>query len=424
MIRHAFRTISRMPGLAAVVILSLGVGIGVNTAVFSWIQAIVLKPIPGVEHSASFYHLEPKADTGSYPGMSWSGVSRPGAATPGDRGADRVSHGAAQRRRNRAHRAHLRTARVGQLLSRRSACGPRPDASFGRMKPTSPARNRSSCSRTTTGRRVSAATPRLIGQTLQINDNRLTIIGVAPEGFQGTIMGLQFDLWVPATLAPVLVSGSTELDSRSQRGYSAIGRLREGDDGSAGHRGVRLGDGRAGGRRSLRPTARISGELRPFWKAARGPQMMFVTALGAAAGRDAPGAARGLRQHREPYAGAREHALSRSRRAAGARRRSRQRDQADAGREPAARSDGRRTRHADRLVGHRSAPRDAGLRRIPGALPDQSRWHRPALRDRPWRRQRPPVRRRSRAATRTHRSTAGAAKRIEGRRHEARFAMA
>ena len=60
-----------MPGLAAVVILSLGVGIGVNTAVFSWIQALVLKPIPGVERSASFYSLEPKADTGTYPGLSW-----------------------------------------------------------------------------------------------------------------------------------------------------------------------------------------------------------------------------------------------------------------------------------------------------------------------------------------------------------------
>ncbi len=66
--RHALRSIGRMPGLAAVVILSLGVGIGVNTAVFSWIQAIVLKPIPGVDDSGSFYHVEPKSDTGTYPG--------------------------------------------------------------------------------------------------------------------------------------------------------------------------------------------------------------------------------------------------------------------------------------------------------------------------------------------------------------------
>ena len=56
--KQAFRTIARMPGLAAVVVISLGVGIGVNTAVFSWIQALVLKPIPGVDGSASFYNVE------------------------------------------------------------------------------------------------------------------------------------------------------------------------------------------------------------------------------------------------------------------------------------------------------------------------------------------------------------------------------
>src|SRR6478735_8034189 len=71
MIRYAFRSIARMPGLAAVVILSLGVGIGVNTAVFSWIQAVVLKPIPGVNNSGSFYNVDPKSDTGTYPGVSW-----------------------------------------------------------------------------------------------------------------------------------------------------------------------------------------------------------------------------------------------------------------------------------------------------------------------------------------------------------------
>src|SRR4051812_28954868 len=72
MIRHALRSISRMPGLAAVVVLSLGVGIGVNTAVFSWIQAVVLKPIPGVDNSGSFYHVEARSDTGTYPGLSWA----------------------------------------------------------------------------------------------------------------------------------------------------------------------------------------------------------------------------------------------------------------------------------------------------------------------------------------------------------------
>src|SRR4029077_13896189 len=43
-LRNAGRTISRMPGLAAVIIVSLAIGIGVNTTILSWIQTILLKP--------------------------------------------------------------------------------------------------------------------------------------------------------------------------------------------------------------------------------------------------------------------------------------------------------------------------------------------------------------------------------------------
>src|SRR5919109_420318 len=70
-LRQAGRTIAKMPGVALVVIASLGVGIGVNTAVFSWIQARLLKPLPGVVRSASFDSIEPRTDAGLYPGASW-----------------------------------------------------------------------------------------------------------------------------------------------------------------------------------------------------------------------------------------------------------------------------------------------------------------------------------------------------------------
>lgn len=69
--RYACRTIARMPMLAAVVVASLAVGIGKNAAVFSWIQAVVLQPLPGVDNPSSFYLVEPRAETGSYPGSSW-----------------------------------------------------------------------------------------------------------------------------------------------------------------------------------------------------------------------------------------------------------------------------------------------------------------------------------------------------------------
>ena len=70
-LRHASRMIGRMPLLAIVVVLSLGVGIGANLVIFSWIQAVVLKPIPGVARAASFYLVEPRTETGTNPGMSW-----------------------------------------------------------------------------------------------------------------------------------------------------------------------------------------------------------------------------------------------------------------------------------------------------------------------------------------------------------------
>ena len=70
-VSHAWRMIGRMPVLATVVVLSLGVGIGVNVVIFSWIQAVVFQPIPGVAGAASFNLVEPRTETGMTPGTSW-----------------------------------------------------------------------------------------------------------------------------------------------------------------------------------------------------------------------------------------------------------------------------------------------------------------------------------------------------------------
>src|SRR5262245_14202431 len=70
-LQQAWRSILRMPILSAVVVVSLGIGIGVNTAVFSWIDLVVLRPIPGAADAGAFHFIEPRAETGSYPGVSW-----------------------------------------------------------------------------------------------------------------------------------------------------------------------------------------------------------------------------------------------------------------------------------------------------------------------------------------------------------------
>lgn len=276
-VRHAWRMIFKMRLTAIVIILSLGVGIGVNTTIFTWIQAVIFEPLPGVPHGSSFQHVEIRSDTGSYPGMSWLeyGDVRERSGSFRDLLAFRMVPfyvGEAGR-----------TERVyGQLVSGNffSTLGLTP--ALGRfIQPEEVSRPG--------GEPVvvisyefwqthfqSAAN--MLGQTVRVNDYPLTIVGVTPKRFQGTVLGLDFSLWAPATLAPALLGGSQELDDRNLRGYSVMGRLQPNET-------------RAKAQAELDGTMRqlayaypetnsnMRGEVIPFWLAPRGPQRLLASSL-------------------------------------------------------------------------------------------------------------------------------------------------
>lgn len=270
--------IGRSPGLAAVVIVSIGVGIGVNTAVFSWLQAVTLRPLPGVSNGASFYTVEPKADTGTFPGISWLEYQDLGQRL----GA--FDDLLAFRMAPMSVGDSSRTERTYSLLVSGNyfqALGLRPAA--GRFIEPREAEQAGGdpvvvISHDYWQTRFDGQ-PSALGQRLRVNEHALTIVGVTPEGFQGTIMGLQFDLWIPATMAPTLLAGSRELEDRGQRGYSAMGRLRDGateaqasTEASAAMRELAVAFPRS--------NANVGVEIRPYWRSPRGPQQMITAALG------------------------------------------------------------------------------------------------------------------------------------------------
>src|SRR5947207_2126797 len=65
----ALRTFLKTPWLSAVIVLSLAIGIGANTTIFSWLKEAVFEPLPG--SSAPVVLLETKDDTGGYVSTSW-----------------------------------------------------------------------------------------------------------------------------------------------------------------------------------------------------------------------------------------------------------------------------------------------------------------------------------------------------------------
>ena len=275
--RQAARAIVRMPVLATVVVVSLAIGIGVNAAIFSWIQGLVFKPLPGVRDAASFLLIEPRSDIGSSVGTSWLEYRD-------------------LRERLTSFREILlfkmvpltigappNTVRAyGQLVSGNyfSALGLEP--SLGRF----PTPDEVS---TPGGQPVVVVSDGfwktrlgggsdVVGRRILVNGQDLTVIGVAPPKFQGTVTMLDFDLWIPATMAPVLFTGSRELEDRASRGYDMMARLRPNATPEQAQREAAAAMA-ALGRLYPETNTATSIDLFPFWKTPRGPQQMLVGAL-------------------------------------------------------------------------------------------------------------------------------------------------
>jgi predicted permease len=223
-IRHAWRSIRRMPVVATVIVLSLGAGIGVNTAIFSWIQLVVFQPVPGVERISEYRVIEPRSDTGGYPGLSWleyRDLSRDLTSTRHLLAFRMTPFTLGEASETTRAYGMFVSANYFSSLGLTPALGRFFRADEGNVPGSAPVVVISSDLWRQRFNRDSS----VLGRTIRVNDRLLNIIGVAPERFQGTVLALSFDLWVPATMAPELMPGSRELDDRTQRGYSVMGRL-------------------------------------------------------------------------------------------------------------------------------------------------------------------------------------------------------
>jgi putative ABC transport system permease protein len=73
-LRYTFRQLAKTPGLALLAILTLALGIGANTAIFTVIESVLLRPLP-YAHSEQLLYIGPKSDKPSFGTTSWMNYS-------------------------------------------------------------------------------------------------------------------------------------------------------------------------------------------------------------------------------------------------------------------------------------------------------------------------------------------------------------
>ena len=196
-VRHSIRNLARQPGFALVAIVSLAVGIGVNTAIFSVFDALVFRPpaFKNVDRTVVVYHRSPgNADQGT----SFRASAHYRART--DVFANSMAFTAARplvltegARRDQVY-AEPVTSGFFTIAAIRLGLGV-PFPAEADHTTGSPVIVLSHAFWT----RRFDADPSVVGRSVALNGQLFTVIGVAGEGFSGLSREMSADMWIPMT---------------------------------------------------------------------------------------------------------------------------------------------------------------------------------------------------------------------------------
>ena len=236
-IRFALRILIKSPGFSAIAILSLALGIGANTTIFTVVNAILLNPLP-VKQISRVVQVD-TVDTKTH--VTAANVTKLGMSYPN-------------------FQDYARSSKVFSGLS--SITGPlpltwsggtEPKQLFGQMVNANyfdvlglrPAAGRSFLPDEDTklnGNNVAVLSyslwvnkfgsdPNVLNKTLTLNATSYSVIGVAPRGFKGAFtFGNAEQIWLPVSMYPQVLAGFVKDNFNDRRFLSiaVVGRLKDG----------------------------------------------------------------------------------------------------------------------------------------------------------------------------------------------------
>ncbi|HEX8028842.1 MAG TPA: ABC transporter permease [Vicinamibacterales bacterium] len=224
--RYALRSLTANPGFAVISVLMLALGIGANSTIFSWVNSVILDPMPGSARTAELVQLSYlyKGDvlpSFSYP--DYQDISRASKQVTSITGFDDLSVGVVVDREAERAWSEIVTSNFFQVLGAPISLG----RGFTAAEDTPGTPASVVLSHAYWQRRFNSD-PGVIGRQLKINSQPFTIVGVAASGFYGAVSGLSYDMWVPAGTQPSVMPGGDRLTARGSRWLSLIARLAPG----------------------------------------------------------------------------------------------------------------------------------------------------------------------------------------------------
>ena len=218
-LRYACRALAKSPAFTIVAVLTLALGIGATTAIFSVFDAVMLKPLP-VKNPDELYIVS----AGHYPLFQAlqndNAVFSDVLASAGIEQLDVTIDGA---EREKA-RVSMVSASYFTTLGVPAAMG----RAFNAGDPQAPDAPAIAVVSHGYWQRRLAGDPQAVGRVVRVRDTPLTIVGVAPSGFHGEEVEGSPDLWVPLTMWAQIVPGRNLLESRGTSWLRIIGRLKPG----------------------------------------------------------------------------------------------------------------------------------------------------------------------------------------------------
>ncbi len=231
-VRYAFRVLAKVPSFSLLAILTLALGIGVNTLMFSLVDAVLFRPLP-VDKPEQVVRIEMTNQSVT----SFGGISFPAlqdfrqqadaftglAAFSSDNTANlNIAGGEAER-----ISATNVTGDFFEVLGLRPAAG----RLFTAEDDVTPGGHPVMVLSESYWRRRFGGDRGVVGSTVQLNTLAFTVIGVAPRGFHGLTLGTVPDVFVPVTMIDQVVPNLAQFKPLERRGFTwldVVGRLKPG----------------------------------------------------------------------------------------------------------------------------------------------------------------------------------------------------